>query len=66
MATHTHLEELLWLPHPHGQALKNDVDCRDQVTVQELHLVALEYAKGDVEQNVLHVEQGILTHKSTG
>ena len=41
MATHTHLKELLRLPHPCGQALERDVYRWDGVAAQQLRLVAL-------------------------
>ena len=73
-ATHTHLEERLWLPHPRGQALERDVDRRYRVAAQELRLMALEYAKGDAKQDVKtvqqqdvpHAEQRLFTPQSAG
>jgi hypothetical protein len=52
-----HLEELLWLPHPRGQALERDIHGGDRDAVQKLRLMALEYCEHDSEQDVEAVQK---------
>ena len=61
-AKHTHMEELLWLPHPRGKALERNVYRRYRITAQELRLVALEYTKRDAEKDVETVQQQDVPH----
>ena len=59
---HTHLEELVGLPHPSGQALERDVDRRDRVAAEQFRLVALQYRKRDAEQDVESVQKQDVPH----